>query len=66
MTRAAALAEARRRWGPDGGLNHYGSGVAVGVYARPALAIELLAQVFGSGRTWELAFADADRRERAR
>jgi hypothetical protein len=65
MTRAAALAEARRRWGPNAGLNQYGSGVAVGVYARYALVTDPLAQVFGSGKTWECAFADADRRERA-
>ena len=65
MTRAEALAEARRRWGPDAGLHHYGSGVAVGVYAHSALATAPLAQVFGSGKTWECAFADADRRERA-
>lgn len=61
MTRAEALAEARRRWGPshDAILRHkeyvVGWWVTVGAACRFNVA--------GTGTSFAGAFADADRRE---
>ena len=58
MTREEARAEARKRWG--------GNGQAFTVGAKPLYwvgdGILCGATEWGSGESWEAAFADADRR----
>lgn len=60
MTRAEALAEARRRWGSSAGTRDTGlprdDARRVGFGRRGAHW-----QQCGAGATWEAAFADADR-----
>lgn len=62
MTHAAALVEARRRWGVNAGWKHYPTGWVVGVYAAGARATDALAEIKGSGSTREAALTDADDR----
>lgn len=61
MTRAEALAEARKRWGSEAIIFNQGR-----VYLlAPSGSFEGNPRS-GWGRSWEAAFADADRRERGR
>lgn len=69
MTRAQALAEARRRWGPEAFAMPYRHRplVMVGIIV-PAKDLTTgeptTAHVQkGEGHSWEAAFADADKRE---
>jgi len=56
----AALAEARRRWGPPGAVS------IADQYAKSRLLVGELIRgrfwIHGRGATWEAAFADADAR----
>ena len=62
MTRAEALAEARRRWGANVGVFEP-SRISEGYYVRSLLGPFPWANVaLASGPSWEAAFADADRR----
>lgn len=55
MTRADALAEARKRWGPEAKAYYY-RGAKLYCVAKDDMSC------FGSGQSYEAAFADADRR----
>lgn len=82
MTRAQAVAEARRRWSAELKADEYAYAVGnwiengrrqvceVGVMRlrddlanHPAKGWPPYWELRGSGKTWEAAFADADRRE---
>jgi len=56
----AAIAEARRRWGPTGAIS------VADLYARSRLVVGELRDgrfwIHGRGATWAAAFADADAR----
>lgn len=61
MTAAAALKESERRWGRHGHIQAMGSGILhVG-----RVMMGIFYEVKGSGKTWEAAFADADRATKA-
>lgn len=59
MTRTEALEEARRRWGPEADVR---LGVLVGQWINHVVCGPR--GLMGNGKTWEAAFADADRREK--
>lgn len=60
MTDAAALSEAMRRWGIVGAIWHR-LAYYVGVYNLDKKGTVKSVRMFGSGNSWEEAFADADR-----
>ena len=66
MTRTAALKEARRRWGASGRAEFRWKAYCVGGttdgYGSYGKNFHGESEVCGRGRTWEAAFADADRR----
>lgn len=57
MTRAEALEEARRRWGPEADVRQ---GIVENYLNHAVCGPRGL---MGAGDSWEAAFADADRRE---
>lgn len=61
MGRREALQEARRRWGPDGGVWEQGALKSVGRHGVVA-GKKRLTWVAGQAHTWEEAFANADDR----
>ncbi len=61
MTRAEALAEAQRRWGPNAKVFH--ADEPRPHFVPPFLLMAGAATLKGSGDSWEDAFLDADQRE---
>ena len=68
VTRSEALAEARKRWGTMARIEKAvssGNGHYLATFYRVGGGMAHHLAVFGEGKTWEAAFADAERRRDA-